>query len=78
MLKEEFTMPKTFKDGEVGFVPSVMLGGPFDRKRYKRPILPNRANPDGTAYPLTEPYQISAHAHYPASPDATHTRLDNS
>lgn len=64
MAKEEFQMPKTFKDGEFGFVPSVMLGGPFDGKRYKMCVLPGGAIPDGTGYPLTEPYQTSAYAHY--------------
>ena len=33
-------MPTSFKDGEFGYVPSVILGGPIDGKRYQMPVLP--------------------------------------
>lgn len=64
MAKEEFDMPKTFKDGEFGFVPCVMLGGPIDGKRYKLPILPNGAIPDGLGHPMQEPHETSPYANY--------------
>lgn len=69
MAKEEFQMPKTFKDGEFGFVPCVMLGGPIDGKRYKLPILPGGAIPDGLGHPLQEPHETSPYANYERAGD---------
>ena len=69
MAKEEFQMPKKFKDGEFGFVPCVMLGGPLDGKRYKLPILPNGAIPDGFGHPLEEPHETSPVAYYDRAGD---------
>ena len=62
-------MPESFKDGEFGFVPCVMLGGPIDGKLYKLPILPNGAIPDGLGHPLEQPHETSPVAYYDRTGD---------
>ncbi len=70
MAKEEFgEMPKTFTEGEFGMVPCVMLGGPIDGKRYKLPILPGGAIPDGLGHPIQEPHETSPYANYERAGD---------
>jgi hypothetical protein len=64
-------MPTSFKDGEFGFVPSVMLGGPIDGKRYKLPILPNGGIPHGFGHPLEQPHETSPVAYYDRAGDDT-------
>lgn len=66
MTKE---MPETFTDGEFGFVPSVMLGGPIDGKRYKMPVLPNGAIPHGLGHPIQQPHETSPVAYYERAGD---------
>ncbi len=64
-------MPKSFKDGEFGFVPGVMLGGPIDGKRYRVPVLPNGNIPDGIGHPIQQPPETSPVAYYDRAGDAT-------
>lgn len=56
--------PKTFKDGEFGFVKAVMLGGPRDGKRYNMTRFPDGSIPSGTVSPLQQPHETSLYAHY--------------
>ncbi|MBB5633307.1 hypothetical protein BKA04_001530 [Cryobacterium mesophilum] len=64
-------MPQSFKDGEFGYAPCVMLGGPLDGRRYKLPILPNGTVPDGFGHPLQQPPENSPLAYYYRAYDET-------
>ena len=57
-------MPISFKDGEFGYAPSAMFGGPVDGKRYKLPILPNGEVPNGFGHPIRQPHETSPVAYY--------------
>ena len=61
--------PKTFKDGEFGFVKAVLLGGPFDGRRYNMTRFPDGSVPSGTASPLQQPHETSPYAHYERAGD---------
>jgi hypothetical protein len=61
--------PKTFKDGEFGFVKAVLLGGPFDGRRYTMTRFPDGSVPSGTASPLQQPHETSPYAHYERAGD---------
>lgn len=62
-------MPTSFNDGEFGYVPSVMLGGPIDGKRYKMPVLPGGGIPHGLGHPIQEPHETSPVAYYERAGD---------
>lgn len=64
-------MPTSFKDGEFGYVPAVMLGGPIDGKRYKLPVLPSGAIPHGMGHPIRQPHGTSPLAYYERAGDTT-------
>lgn len=66
-MKDE--MPTSFKDGEFGYVPSVMLGGPIDGKRYKMPVLPNGEIPHAMGHPIRQPHETSPFAFYERAGD---------
>ncbi len=61
--------PKSFKDGEFGWAPSVMLGGPIDGSRYRLPVLPNGGIPHGFGHPLQQPHETSPVAYYELAGD---------
>lgn len=64
-------MPKSFKDGEFGWVPSVMLGGPIDGHRYRMPVLPDGSIPHALGHPVSEPFETSPVAYYEREGDET-------
>ena len=64
-------MPTSFKDGEFGYVLSVMLGGPIDGKRYQMPVLPGGGVPRGLGHPIQQPHETSPVAYYGRAGDTT-------
>lgn len=62
-------MPPSFTDGEFGYVPSVMLGGPIDGKRYKMPVLSGGGIPHGFGHPVQQPHETSPVAYYARASD---------
>jgi hypothetical protein len=57
-------LPETFHEGEFGYAPSVMFGGPIDGRRFKLPILPDGEVPYGFGHPLRQPHEGSPLAYY--------------
>lgn len=60
----------SYHEDELEHVPAVMLGGPFDGRRYRMPVMPGMGVPHGTSMPLTQPHETSAHARYERAGDA--------